>query len=119
MTPPSIRRRASVRVAVFGVIAFAVLTLRFSPNWVEFVREVREAKSNVASPTQNLAVDRAILSGYSLRGFYVLQQAHDLSTEIDTPVHKIVRWRLLVPVLGHFLHLPGWLILGLPFLGCL
>lgn len=49
----------------------------------------------------------------------MINQAVNLSAEIDDPNHKITRWRLLVPALGKLLKLPGWLILGLAHIGCL
>ena len=37
---------------------------------------------------------------------------------IDDAKHKIVRWRLLVPALGHVFQFPGWMTLGLAHAGC-
>ena len=103
----------------WGLLAFVILTLRFSPNWAAFYNGVREARNSAVTPAQRAAVDGAILSGYSARGFYVIEQAANLSAEIPDLNHKIVRWRLLMPVIGHVLHLPGWLLLGLAHIGCL
>jgi hypothetical protein len=64
-------------------------------------------ESNAANPAQRAAIDEAILTGYSARGYYVTKQALNLSVEISDPNHRIVRWRLLVPAIGHILHLPG------------
>ncbi len=103
----------------WSLLAFIVLGIRFSPNWVTFYHSNREARAGAVSPAQVAAIDRTMLRGYSERGWYVLRQARDLETEIENPVHQIVRWRLLMPALGHFLRLPGWLTLGLAHLGCL
>ena len=98
---------------------FAVLAVRFSPNWVTFYNELREMKQNTGDSTQRSAIDQAVLTGYSARGYWVMQQALDPSTAVADPNHKIVRWRLLFPLIGRALHLPGWLILSLAHVGCL
>jgi hypothetical protein len=108
-----------LKVILPGLLAFAVLAIRFSPNWVEFYHGVRDAKLNASTPGQSLAIDYAVLSGYSGRGLYVIKQSVNLGAEIDDPNHKIIRWRLLVPALGKLLKLPGWLILALAHIGCL
>lgn len=46
-----------------------------------------------------------------------MRQAIDLNDPIDDVNHKIVRWRLFFPALGHFLHLPAWFLLGLSHVG--
>ena len=119
MTSSSFSRPAAWTIVVLGIVAFAILTIRFSPNWVVFYRGVREAKLNAPNAEQSVAIDYAVLSGYSARGLYVIKQVVNLSTEIDDPNHKIIRWRLLVPALSKLLKLPGWLILGLAHIGCL
>lgn len=106
------------RVLGWGSLAFVLLTLQFSPNWFTFWQELRDVKSNASNPAEIAAIDRALFSGYSARGFFVTQQARDLTTTIDDVNHQIVRWRLLFPVLGYVLHLPGWVVLGLAHLGC-
>lgn len=104
---------------MLGVLAFALLAVRFSPNWIAFQRIVREAKAEAESPAHLAAIDRAVFSGHSERGLHVIRQAHDLNAEIDNSVHKIVRWRLLVPAVAHVLRLPDWVTLGLAHAGCL
>lgn len=99
-------------IALCGLVAFAVLAARYSPNWVEYYRGHQEAKRAAHTAEESLAVDKAFLRGYSERGFYVVQQARNLRAEIDAPMHKIVRWRLLVPAMSHVLHLPPWATLG-------
>lgn len=108
-----------LHVVTLGVLAFLVLSLRFSPNWVAFGTAVREAEADVGNAEAQLSLENAFFSGYSERGFYVLRQARDLSTQIDDPNHKIVRWRLLIPAIGHALSLPRAAVLGLAHLGCL
>ncbi|MBL9211916.1 MAG: sel1 repeat family protein [Opitutaceae bacterium] len=115
--PPS--RPTPWTLAVLGVLAFALLAVRFSPNWIAFQRVVREAKAEAESPAHLAAIDRAVFSGHSERGLHVIRQAHDLNAEIDNSVHKIVRWRLLVPAVAHVLRLPDGVTLGLAHVGCL
>jgi hypothetical protein len=119
MTSPSLSRPTAWTIVVLGLLAFAFLTIRFSPNWMVFYRGVRDAKLNASTTQQSVAIDYAVLSGYSARGLYVIKQTVDLSTEIDDPNHKITRWRLLVPAVSKLLKLPGWLILALAHIGCL
>jgi hypothetical protein len=118
MNSPPPAQLTAPKIVLWGMLAFALLTVRFSPNWAAFYDGAREAKLNIRSVEQNAAVDAAILSGYSARGYFVAKQAQHLSAEITDPNHKIVRWRLLIPALGHFLNLPAWLVLSLAHVGC-
>jgi uncharacterized protein len=107
------------KVILLGLLAFTLLAVRFSPNWVAFYNGVRDARLSAATSAQRTAIDETVLTGYSARGYYVTQQALNLRVEISDPNHRIVRWRLLIPAIGHVLHLPGWFVLGLAHLGCL
>jgi Flp pilus assembly protein TadD len=51
------------------------------------------------------------------RGAAVLGQLADPFAPIADSLHRILQWRLLFPLVGHALHLPGWLLLSLPYLG--
>lgn len=108
------------RIALLGFVVFAVLAVRFSPNWYVYWRDLRDVKTTLAtaSPPERDAIEKALLGAYSERGYFVLQQARDLNAEIPVANHKIVRWRLLFPALGRWLHLPGWVTLGLAQAGC-
>ncbi len=37
---------------------------------------------------------------------------------VDAPFHKVIRWRLLLPLLWHYARLPTWLYLLVPQIGC-
>lgn len=120
MPRPGVLEASKSRILALSLVAFVLLTIRFSPNWIEFGQLVQEVRTSVVDEGQRAAVEKkAILSGYSERGFYVVQQERDLRFEIADSKHKIVRWRLLVPALGHLLRLPSWLLLGLAQIGCL
>lgn len=119
MSQASPRFRTATGIASLGVLAFLLLAGRFSPNWMAFAASLREAWADVPAPQHRDAVERAIYSGHSERGLHVLRQARDLSAEIEPAIHKIVRWRLLVPAVAHGLSLPDGLTLGLAHVGCL
>ncbi len=106
-------------ILALGLAVFLVLAVRFSPDWVSYSSELHEAfAAAAADPTHKDPIARAILSGNSERGYYVLQQARSLATGIPDPMHKAVRWRLLVPLLALALNLPEWATLALAHLGC-
>lgn len=52
------------------------------------------------------------------RGIWVARQVADPFVEVDDPIHKIVRWRLLMPMVGHGLGLPPAVVLALAPVGC-
>jgi hypothetical protein len=111
-------RSSLTQVIGLSLLAFLVVVARFSPNWIAFYRGVREAAVHASNPAQREAVEKAIFSGYAERGLHVLRQARDLGADIPVVAHKIVRWRLLIPAIGHYLDLPDWLVLGLAHIGC-
>jgi TPR repeat protein len=98
-------------------IAFLLLTALFSPDWLQFYREVGHLTSE--TPEQRDAIKRAVLSGYAERGYHVTRQVENPDYEIPESTHKILRWRLLVPTVARLLGLPDWATLGLAHLGCL
>lgn len=103
-----------------GVLVFGLLTLRFCPNWITYYREYRQAITAAESESGRSATRTAFGDTFAAkRGVEVARQAADLSAEIKDVRHVIVRWRLLMPALGHFLGLPVWAVLGLAHVGCL
>jgi hypothetical protein len=52
------------------------------------------------------------------RGMWVTKQVAEPFVEIDDPIHKIVRWRLLMPLVGHELGLAPGVVLALAPVGC-
>jgi TPR repeat protein len=101
------------------LLAFALLAVRFAPNWLAFRDGVAEAWPRPGPVEEQLAVERAVLASHSLRGFFVLRQVRDFGAEIDDLNHRIIRWRLLPPAVGRMLRLPDWMTLGLAHVGCL
>src|SRR4029453_3768505 len=52
------------------------------------------------------------------RAVAVLGQPEDPFARVVNPSNRVVNWRLLFPLLGHYLHMPRGLFLALPQLGC-
>ena len=104
-------------MTVVVLLACAILTIRFSPNWFAWAGGLAEAWVAATEPEQSDAVARAILSGHAERGYHVMQQAANPGVEIPDPMHMAVRWRLLFPVLTHLLGLPVWTALAWAHLG--
>lgn len=106
-------------IVAWALLVSSVIGLRFSPDWVRFLSEAREAEASATHPTQRRAIERALISGAAERGALVIDQQNDLGVEITDPVHKAIRWRLLPPALGQILQLPAWATLGLAHVGCI
>jgi hypothetical protein len=53
------------------------------------------------------------------RAIDTLRQLKNPFVPVTNPTNRVINWRLLFPILGHYLHLPPWAFLGLPALGCL
>ena len=116
MVSTSPQTKPNYTLFAIGVLAFIILTLRFSPNWVEFHRDYATTVAQATTPSERSTLERSFLS-YSGRAYYVMRQAIDLDDPIEDLNHKIVRWRLFFPAVGNLLHLPAWLLLGLSQVG--
>lgn len=53
------------------------------------------------------------------RAYYRLQQIEHPFDPIENENNRAMRWRLLFPLLAHYLHLPRNVLFALPFIGCL
>jgi TPR repeat protein len=113
-------QRSLSRIWGFGLLAFLLLTVRFAPNWLEFYRGFQTATAEART-----SLDRTLVRTFfentlsTARGVQVVKQVADPTAPVDDLNHKIVRWRLLFPALGHFFGLPAWLVLGFAHIGCL
>lgn len=85
---------------------FLTLLAVFSPSWISFRTWLR-----LPEVFSSLIEVR--------RGVSVVLQVGNPFVEITDPIHKIVRWRLLVPGLGHLLHLPPGVVLAFSQVSCL
>lgn len=84
---------------------FAVVIFFFSPSWGAFVLWAR-----VPEMSGMLEVRR---------GISVLAQAAHPGAEIADPLHKVIQWRLLFPLIGYALNLPPFALFGLAYVGCI
>jgi hypothetical protein len=53
------------------------------------------------------------------RAIDTLRQVEHPFVAITNPTNRVINWRLLFPILGHYLHLPQLAFLSLPAVGCL
>ena len=88
-----------------GVTAAAVVVIAFSPRFVLW-----RGLTVPEPPIQSADFSRAISS---------LAQLNDPWASVENEVHKVIRWRLLFPLVWHYLQLPRWLYLAMPQVGCL
>jgi hypothetical protein len=98
--------RERVRAAGMAMLVSTLLVLFFSPAWVAF-----RAWSRVPEVFWQVVPVR--------RGIQVMNQVGDPFAEITDPLHKILQWRLLMPLAGHYLGLAPGVVLGLAPLGCI
>lgn len=82
----------------------AVVIFFFSPSWAAFALWAR-----VPEMSGMLEVRR---------GVSVLAQVAHPGAPISDPLHQVIQWRLLFPVIGHVLHLPPVVLFGLADVGC-
>jgi hypothetical protein len=52
------------------------------------------------------------------RAYDTLRQLDDPFVKIENPNNSVIQWRLLMPLLAHYTHMPWWCFLALPALGC-
>jgi hypothetical protein len=99
------RRTFGAALGAFALaLAVTLLLIRFfSPSWIAFW-----AWARVPDVFSNGVLVR--------RGVHVTAQVADPFAEIPDRVHKVVRWRLLFPILGHYLGLPPGVVLALSHL---
>src|SRR5688572_14478137 len=93
------------RATIFldAALILALLLIFFSPPWHVFAAWMR-----VPELAQMIEVRRAAS---------FLQQLADPFAPITDPIHRALQWRLLIPLLGHWLHLPPAIVLAAPFAG--
>src|SRR5262245_5386331 len=101
--PGGVRQYAGA--AALGLAVSLVLVFFFSPAWVAFRARVRVPE--LFSYTISVA-----------RGTSVSLQVADPFVTIEDPIHKIVRWRLLMPLVGHYLGMAPAAVLALAHVGC-
>jgi hypothetical protein len=91
--------------AVASCAAFVVVIVFFAPRfifwpWIDLDPEEHHP------PEFNRAID-------------TLRQLNEPFRPITNPSNRVIKWRLLFPIVGHYLHLPPRAFLALPAVGCL
>ncbi len=87
-----------------AVVAFLVINYVFCPRIVLW--KGLNAPLAWFHPEVNRAVD-------------TLRQIQQPFSPINNPTNDIIRWRLLFPLLAHYLSLPNVIFLAIPHLGCI
>src|SRR4051794_13804305 len=52
------------------------------------------------------------------RAVVAIRQIDNPWIAVAEPMHKVIAWRLLFPIVWHYLRLPIWLFLIMPHIGC-
>jgi hypothetical protein len=91
--------------AATSLAAFVLVIACFAPRFVLWPFVDLES-AEVHPPEFNRAIDS-------------LRQLDNPFVPITNPKNRVINWRLIFPVIGHYLHLPHWAYLSLPTLGCL
>jgi hypothetical protein len=91
--------------AASSLAAFVLVIACFAPRFVLWPF-VDLDSAEVRPPEINRAID-------------ALRQLDNPFMPITNPKNRVIKWRLIFPVLGHYSHLPHWAYLSLPTLGCL
>jgi len=87
-----------------GILVCVLVTCFFAPRFVIW---------------QGLSIHEAWFNPEINRAADTLLQLENPSVHIENPSNKVIKWRLLFPYLGHYLHFPKWLFLSLPQIGAL
>lgn len=90
---------------LLAAACFLLLVFFFSPSWGAF-----RLWSRVPEMGAMLEVRR---------GAATLEQLSHPGAPIADPLHAAIQWRLLIPLVGHLLHLPSPVFFALADLGCL
>src|SRR6185436_15662466 len=98
--PPRGGVKESAKAAVLALAVSLLLVVCFSPSLITIHAFARVPELF----SQSVPVRR---------GVWVTAQVADPFIEIGDSVHKIVRWRLLMPMIGHWTGLPAGMVLAL------
>ncbi len=103
---PTATRLADLIVpAALGVAAFVIVILFFAPRFILW--SWLDLDPDVHHPAE------------FTRAIEALKQLDNPFVKITSSTNRVITWRLLFPILGHYLHLPRLAYLSLPALGCL
>lgn len=87
-----------------GSLAFVLATYMFCPRFVMWTGF--DLPATHYYPELNRAVS-------------TLRQLEDPFTKSEVVSNAVIEWRLLFPIIGHYLHLPAPVYFAIPHLGCL
>jgi len=99
------RAREWLGRGALALAAFAVLLFFFSPPWAAFRLWERVPEMGGMLEVR--------------RGASVLAQVADPGAPVADPLHAVIQWRLLFPVIGHVFALPPAAVFALADAGCL
>ena len=102
-SPQAARRRDILLCLGLALAVSAVVTLRFTPSFVNW----RGLDMYVPQEAPEFG-----------RAKSALQQLNNPWEPVENSIHKVIGWRLLFPVVWHYLGLPRWLFLAMPQVGC-
>lgn len=102
---PSIFCRETLLRWLLALGCFAVVIFFFSPSWDAFVLWGRVPELGGMLEVR--------------RGASVLAQVAHPGAAISDPLHRVIQWRLLFPLIGHFFDLPPFAVFGLAYVGCI
>jgi len=103
-----LERQSALRVALLCALAAGLIAVCFFAPRYWLWRAV-------GFPLEELVAIQPELNRVS----FALPQLENPWRRIDDPTNRVIEWRLLFPLLGHYLNFPRWLYLALPHLGCL
>ncbi len=100
-----VQASSSLKWVVPGsILVSALVCFFFSPRFVLW---------------RGLDIHGALFNPELNRAADTLKQVAQPFAHIDNATNVVINWRLLFPLLAHWLHLPRWLFLALPHIGCL
>jgi len=100
------RWRVAGESLILALLSAALVTFCFAPRFALW-RGLSVADD---VPVRTAEFDRAVPS---------LEQLNDPWAKVENPVHRVLEWRLLFPIMWHYLGLPRWLYVTVPQVGCL
>ncbi len=103
--PTSVRAADLLVATAASIAAFALVVAVFAPRLVLW--EFTDLEFEEYDPSE---IKRAIDA---------LRQLENPFVRITSASNRVINWRLLFPIIGHYLHLPRWAFLSLPAIGCL
>ena len=90
--------------AMSAIVAFLLINYFFCPRFVLW---------------QGLGIPDAWFNPEVNRAVFALKQIQHPFEPINNVSNEVIRWRLLFPLIAHYLSIPNFIYLMLPHLGCI